>query len=92
MARYSPLHFFKMERLLAKIMLKEYSSHVPDLKLAKLGNHTMNIVDLARILYLWKKLDLETFDVRTLTTLNSFEAVIQLVMFNFDLLHDSFVH
>ena len=27
---------------------------------------------------LWKKLDLETFDVRTLTTLNSFEAVIQL--------------
>jgi len=78
LARYSPLHFFKMERLLAKIMLKEYSKHVPDLKLAKLGNRTMNIVDLARILYLWKKLDLETFDVRTLTTLNSFEAVIQL--------------
>ena len=78
LALYSPLHFFKMERLLARIMLKELSKHVPDLNLDKLRNQTINVVDLARILYLWKKMDLTTFDVRTLTTLNSYEALIQL--------------
>ena len=38
----------------------------------------MNVVDLARILYLWKKMGLDKFDVRTFTTLNSYEALIQL--------------
>ena len=77
-AYYSPLHFFKMERLLCKIILKEFKHHLPDLELSKLRNETLNVIDLARILYLWKKMGLDKFDVRTFTTLNSYEALIQL--------------
>ena len=78
-AKFNPLHFFIMEKILSRIMLKEIETQIPDFNFMKLRNVPLNVINIARIFYLWKKLDLEKFDSRTLVTMNSLEAIIQLV-------------
>ena len=85
-AKFSPLYFSTMEKILSKIMLKEIRNHIPDLNLLKLKNVPLNVINIARIFYLWKKFNLEKFDTRTLLTMNSFEAIIQLVKFAINIL------
>ena len=84
-ARFNPLHFFQMEKVLSRIMLKEIGNQIPDLNFTKLRNVPLNVIDIARIFYLWKKMNLEKFDTRTLLTINSLEAIIQLVIFCYKL-------
>ena len=78
-AKHSALKFGKLESLLSTEIVQEMSRQIPELQdLDRSFTEETTSLNLARIFYLWRLLKRPKFDLRTLKTLDSTEAIIQL--------------